>query len=402
MSLGETFKSVTGVLKTWQYDFFRKHLAWFGIGCALLQMVFFVILQYVVGYQEIFWLRAIAAIGLASFYFLPREGQAFKVKHKIYYEAVIAVSLPILFTASLLVNHANVYWVSSMVFCGLIYGLLSQQLIGLVVLIVSSSSLISFFRFGLNQEIPMLTDLSVVLCLTMYLLAASIRLMMQMSYQASLDLLLEKNRLEQIQQNFQKLRARDEVIKRYVRPSILTELALGLDPLSYLPKRIPTCIVFTDMRNYTTFTEDISDHQKFEILNQYFSTINEAVFKNLGEVDKIMGDSIMATFFDPSACLRSCVEMRQGLSARNRLRVNANQEPLKFGTGIAYGEVLSGNFGSMQKLDRTVVGDAVNVGSRLEQLTKVYAVDMIASEDFILNIPGYQYARVIDSLYVKG
>ncbi|MEZ4743264.1 MAG: adenylate/guanylate cyclase domain-containing protein [Bdellovibrionota bacterium] len=396
--------NLKNIFVTWDYSFYQKYLGSFGILCAGMQILFYLLLSFGFGYQESLPLRISAATGLAGFYFLPKSNPL-KTRHKLYIELVYIINLPILFSHLLIINHANIYWVSSMVFCGLIYGLLSQQLIGLTssLLILPLAIILHPTSQLHNYDANKMTVLGAILCITMYILSSAIRSMMQVGFETILRLNVEKTKAEQMEKNFRKLQARDEVIRRYVRPSILTEIALGKDPLTYTPQTIKSSILFTDMRNYTRFSEAVNDDRKYQLLNNYFSAINQAIFKNHGEVDKIMGDAVMATFPNPGECLKACTEMRLALSEKNRIRVNQNKVPLKFGTGISYGEVLSANFGSQHKLDRTIVGDPVNVGSRLEQLTKIYDLDVIASEEFIKeNKDSYPYYRLIDEVIVKG
>lgn len=391
-------------LTAWDYDFYRRHLGPFGLFCGALQIAFFAILKFGLGYEESLGARIVAATSLALFTKVPVPPVPLSRLGKAFIELTFAINLPLLFTYHLVANSANVYWTSSMVFCGLIYGLLVQPLIGATVLVATmgATSMGASVFYNLAPEAFRMVDLAFLLCGTMFVLAAVIRGMMQTSFATSLELKLEKSRLEQVEANFRKLRAREEVIMRFVRPSVVTEIALGKDPLAYMPQKITTSILFVDMRNYTNISETTSQSESYKLLNDFFTTINTPIFAENGEVDKIMGDAVMATFPTPIACINAAVGIRRGLSAKNRERVRTSQVPIKFGTGISYGEVLCGNFGSRHKLDRTIVGDSVNVGARLEQLTKSYRVDVLTTEPFINALPGYGYARLLDYVLVKG
>jgi class 3 adenylate cyclase len=397
-------RSIHKVASQWEYDFYRRYIGPFGLLCAGMQLLFFAVLKFGAGYEESFFVRVCAAVLLLFFSQLPPPPAVLSRTHKIYIEFTYAINLPILFSINLILNNANVYWTSSMVFCGLIYGLLAQPLIGFASLLLSIVVAIGLnvYFIHLASETIGMVQLAFLLCTTMFTLAAVIRAMMQLSFTVSLELRIEKSRLEQVEENFRKLRGREEVIMRFVRPSVLTEIALGKDPLAYLPRKVTTSILFVDMRNYTDFSERSSQAVSYKLLNDFFTTINTPIFAENGEVDKIMGDAVMATFHSPESCIRAAVGIRRGLSQKNRERVRDSLVPIKFGTGIAYGEVLSGNFGSIHKLDRTIIGDIVNVGARLEQLTKSYRVDVLATESFMATLPDYEYCRYLDRVLVKG
>ncbi len=99
---------------------------------------------------------------------------------------------------------------------------------------------------------------------------------------------------QQIEENFNKLKQRDTIIKSFVSPSILTEVALKRDPINYPPQNVVKAILFADIRDYTPLTEKTEPSEAYEILNLFFQTINKAVFDNDGEVDKLIGDAARA------------------------------------------------------------------------------------------------------------
>lgn len=207
---------------------------------------------------------------------------------------------------------------------------------------------------------------------------------------------------EQIEENFEKLRKRDEVIRSFVSPTILTEVALKKDPLQYKPQFVEKSIMFTDLRGYTSLTERLSPAEAGSILNLFFGILNESIFENNGEVDKLIGDAVMATFSVADDCLSAVTSFRQKLAAANRDRVAQGLTPIRTGTGITHGTVLSANFGTQHKLDRTIVGDLVNLSSRLEGLTKEFYADVICSESFALALTGSIELRPLNWVRVKG
>ena len=207
---------------------------------------------------------------------------------------------------------------------------------------------------------------------------------------------------DQLKDNFEKMKARDTIIKTYVSPTILTELALGKSPIDYPPQHISRTILFTDLRNYTGLTEKISSEKAYSYLNHYFTTLNESIFKHNGEVDKLIGDAIMATFNNADNSLKAYAEFRANFNLINRSRIKKGLRPIYFGTGISFGEVLSANFGSLHKLDRTIVGDAVNIASRCESLTKKYGVNLVATPEFISKLDSTDLVRPLDLPTLRG
>jgi class 3 adenylate cyclase len=200
----------------------------------------------------------------------------------------------------------------------------------------------------------------------------------------------------------QRLKNRDRVITAFVSPDVVSELDRGEDPMTYHPRNVEKCIVFLDMHDYTKFSESLSTIDCHDVLNQYFEIINKTTYTNGGRVDKIIGDAMMVVFDDPRQCLTGIVELRRNISDLNRRRTGDGLQPIKFGVGISYGTMLAANFGSNQKLDRTLVGDTVNVASRLETITRAFAVDVMCSREFVDQHPGYQYFRPAGYVLLKG
>lgn len=163
-----------------------------------------------------------------------------------------------------------------------------------------------------------------------------------------------------------------EMLKRYVSPAV-AELALtrhgGLDLGGELRD---VTVLFADIRGFTALAELRSPSEVVELLNQYFDMMIEIVFRMNGTVDKIIGDEIMVLFGAPLAfpddTLRAALcalTMRRELERFNRLRASLGEPPLEAGIGINRGSVISGNIGSRKRMDYTVIGDTVNLASRL-------------------------------------
>ncbi|MGD1804688.1 GAF domain-containing protein [Dapis sp. BLCC M126] len=194
---------------------------------------------------------------------------------------------------------------------------------------------------------------------------------------------------------------------RYMTPGVAEQvMALGEDALLEGERKEVT-ILFSDIRGYTTITEDLEASEVVKLLNQYFETMVEAVFDHEGTLDKFIGDALMAVFGAPLSlenhalmAVKTALDMRHRLREFNLSRPNETQ--FKIGIGISSGEVVSGNIGSQKRMDYTVIGDGVNLSSRLEAITKQYGCDIILSEFTYQLCRDHIVVRELDKVKVKG
>ncbi|RAM51179.1 MAG: adenylate/guanylate cyclase domain-containing protein [Hapalosiphonaceae cyanobacterium JJU2] len=197
---------------------------------------------------------------------------------------------------------------------------------------------------------------------------------------------------------------------RYLTPRVAEQvMALGEDALM-VGERKEVTILFSDIRGYTTLTENLGAAEVVSLLNQYFETMVEAVFNHEGTLDKFIGDALMAVFGAPLPltenhawkAVQAALEMRQRLEEFNQRRVIQEQPKIHIGIGISSGEVVSGNIGSHKRMDYTVIGDSVNLSSRLEAITKEYGCDIILSEFTYQLCRDRIWVRELDKIRVKG
>jgi adenylate cyclase len=196
---------------------------------------------------------------------------------------------------------------------------------------------------------------------------------------------------------------------RYMTPGVAERvMALGDDVLMRGERR-EVSVLFSDIRGYTTLTENLEADKVVEMLNAYFETMVEAVFNFEGTLDKFIGDAIMAVYGAPLplqnhawASVQSALDMRERLVRFNHDRAHQNQPMVRIGVGISSGEVVSGNIGSQRKMEYTVIGDGVNLSSRLEGITKQYGCDILISEYTYELCKDQVWVREVDKTRVKG
>ena len=189
----------------------------------------------------------------------------------------------------------------------------------------------------------------------------------------------------------------------------LAEEVLKLDDAKLGGDRKEVTILFSDIRGYTTLTENMEAEEVVRMLNEYFESMVDAVFKHKGTLDKYIGDAIMAVFGSPLPladhaimAVQTSLEMRGRLQELNELRKTTNECAIKIGVGINSDTVISGNIGSSKRMEFTAIGDGVNLGSRLESVSKQYGCDIIISDNTYKICQDSVWARELDYIRVKG
>ncbi|NJO39835.1 MAG: GAF domain-containing protein [Cyanobacteria bacterium CRU_2_1] len=166
-------------------------------------------------------------------------------------------------------------------------------------------------------------------------------------------------------------------------------------------------VLFSDIRSYTTLTESMEAEEVVTMLNEYFETMVDAVFRYKGTLDKYIGDAIMAVFGSPLPlddhawmAVQTALEMRRRLKDFNADR--SEKRKINIGIGINSDSVISGNIGSSKRMEFTAIGDGVNLGSRLEGASKIYGTDIVISENTYAPCADRVWARELDCIRVKG
>ncbi len=172
----------------------------------------------------------------------------------------------------------------------------------------------------------------------------------------------------------------------YVSPPVLKEILSGRIKPELGGERIHAAVLFADIRNFTTRSESLSPEKTIDLLNTYFAEMTTAIQNHGGMIDKFIGDGIMASFGAPQplenvslSAFEAAKDMLARLDALNVELVQRGHTPVAIGIGIHTGDVLAGHVGSVDRHEYTLIGDAVNVASRLESLTKDVGYPLVCS-----------------------
>jgi len=217
---------------------------------------------------------------------------------------------------------------------------------------------------------------------------------------------------EYVLERMEKLRTR-RTLERYVSKNLVKEILENPDSFysSLRGVRLPATILFSDIVGFTTMTESADPEALVKQLNEYLSRMTAAVFENNGTLDKFIGDAVMAVWGnvssrgvaeDAKSCARAALAMRRELVALNTKWKTEGSPAFAIGIGINHGDVLGGNIGSQEKADPTVIGDAVNLASRLEALTRTYALDILIGARAADLIRDEFHLRSVARVQVKG
>ena len=199
-----------------------------------------------------------------------------------------------------------------------------------------------------------------------------------------------------------------QLFGQYVPPDLVKEMALDPKNYSLASQRRELSVLFSDIRDFTSISEGLTPNQLSEMLNQYLTPMTQIIHERQGTIDKYIGDAVMAFWGAPvaderhaSRSVESGLAMLEALGALNESFQKQGLPEVRIGVGINTGEMSVGNMGSRFRKAYTVLGDAVNLGSRLEGLTKDYGVGMLVGEATKAAAPEFVYQE-IDRVRVKG
>ncbi len=197
-------------------------------------------------------------------------------------------------------------------------------------------------------------------------------------------------------------------MSRYMDSGLADKLLEGGEDVLGGKSSIAT-VLFSDIRSFTTLTEELGAQETVSLLNEYFTIMVDCIQNEGGMLDKFIGDAIMAVFGmpfphddDPDRGLRTAISMMTELNDFNYLRIKAGKRTIDHGVGLNTDFVVSGNIGSPKRMDYTVIGDGVNLAARLESACKQYGARILVSEHTMKNLKSTYRTREVDKVIVKG
>lgn len=195
----------------------------------------------------------------------------------------------------------------------------------------------------------------------------------------------------------------------YISPKMVEQLVQGDVPLELGGVKKELSILFSDIRGFTSLSEKLSPEELVSLLNEYLDTMTQVILEEEGTVDKYIGDAIMAFWGAPipvknhhEKAVRAALRMKHALAELQRRWALAGKPKINIGIGINSGLVVVGNIGSTKRFDYTVIGDNVNLASRLEGLTKLYELTLLITQATRQHLPENIVTRPIDFVAVKG
>jgi len=199
-----------------------------------------------------------------------------------------------------------------------------------------------------------------------------------------------------------------EAFAQYIPPQLVDELSRLPKGLSLEGESRTLTIFFCDLRDFTSISEELNPKQLNVLLNEYFTSMTEILFKHGATIDKYIGDAIMAFWNAPTEqpehaqrSVEASLEMIQALETLSEKFISHGWPRLSMGVGINTGRANVGNMGSKYRMAYTAIGDAINLASRIESLTRIYRVPILISEHTHKQLKGIT-CREIDQVQVRG
>ncbi|MDD5712658.1 MAG: CHASE2 domain-containing protein, partial [Smithellaceae bacterium] len=281
--------------------------------------------------------------------------------------------------------------VLAIIILGLITGLVIPKLkavqviiaiLGLMIIfVVANTFIFAHYNVWLNLIYPVLTMAAIYLGITVY------------------RYVTEEKEKKKIRGAFQ----------YYLTASVINEMLQDPSKLKLGGDKKDLSVLFSDIRGFTTVSEKLAPEELVHLLNEYLTAMTDIVFKYDGLLDKYMGDAIMAVYGapldQPDHALRACrtaIDMMQELHSLQKKWSSEGRPVLNIGIGINSGDMVVGNMGSEMRFDYTVMGDSVNLGSRLEGINKEYGTNIVISEYTYKAVQDALFCRELDAVRVKG
>lgn len=259
--------------------------------------------------------------------------------------------------------------------------------------------LIFVFSISLTGPIERLVDLATEIAKGNFTVRSNVKSrdevgQLGQAFDHMIEGLMERDKVKNLMNKFHGSSVTDDLLKG--------NLQLG-------GSRKEVTVFFSDIRDFTKFSEGHTPEEVVDMLNEYFQIMVGIINRNNGVVDKFIGDAIMAIWGAPNPgerdtqnAVKACIEMRQALAKLNDVRKIRGQVPIKIGIGLHRGEAISGTIGSEERMEYTVIGDTVNQASRIEASTKAFGTDLLLSDTVFEIVKNEYVIEEAGKVEVKG
>lgn len=200
-----------------------------------------------------------------------------------------------------------------------------------------------------------------------------------------------------------------KVMGRYLSNEVMQNVVENIDNIALGGKRADITVLFADIRNFTSISENMDAASTSVILNEYFSAMVPIIEQNNGVLNKFMGDAVLAIFGEPKKndnhaldAVRCGYQMLKKVKYLQEKWLDEGKPKIEIGIGISSGEAFVGNIGSIERLEYTVIGDTVNTASRIENYNKVYRTNFLISEETYNRVKNYVDTITIKDVTIRG
>jgi len=276
----------------------------------------------------------------------------------------------------------------------LVVGLLITVLLPLLTPVWSALAAVSILILSITINYYFWQSMNLVLPIASSVMMILIMFLLNMSY----GFFIERRKKGEITALF----------GQYIPPELVDEMSLNPQAYSLDAEEKELTVLFSDVRGFTTLSEGMNPQELAALMNEFLTPMTKIIHDTRGTIDKYMGDAVMAFWGAPiddpkhaRHALQAGLDMVERIYVLRHEFLDRGWPEIRIGVGINTGEMSVGNMGSEFRMAYTVMGDTVNLGSRLEGLTRVYEVDVIVSETVKKAVPEYVY-RELDKVKVKG
>ena len=211
-----------------------------------------------------------------------------------------------------------------------------------------------------------------------------------------------------LSQLFVRFRKRERLM-RFLSRDMVRRLDAGEISLDLGGDSYEVSVLVSDIRGFTTLSQGADPQRVVALLNEYLTEMTRVIFENGGTVDKFMGDGILAVFGAPIAdpeharkALQAAVQMQQSLQELNQRWQRSGDDAVRMGIGLHSGNVVAGNIGSPERMEYTVIGDAVNLAARIEGQSKTLRQQILFSDQLRMELPESQETRFVTETEIRG